>query len=491
MRAIILSALAAAAVAFGQTYNLKGRVLEKAGMKPVPGATVKLAGGSLTAVTDAEGRFTLQGATSSLPGGLRGDMAAPYARGGALFVSALAAGQPIRVEVFGLAGARLETREIAADRQGWNRLDVLPSEGRGFSGFAKVTSAGATWVIRVLRMDGAAPLDWAAEARPAASAGTAPGTGGAALGKAAAGNLEVSCPKLTSRTVAFYQDNADVGDIVLDYPPRKLDVGATAPYGAVMLFDGTQGKAAAQAELKAKWKDWIPGVTGSELSKYTAARDQFRIMKDPEFPNDTNRATLQSCCNQLWGYDDIQAVQAHGDAQLHVEFIGMGQYDNDENPNANDAIDESPRKPGYYNSGVYLQSRYEVQVRAFSQDHNTLPGNHDIAALVDDYAPSANANRPNGKWQAFDITFRSARYDNAGRKLEDARVTLYWNGVKVHDNRVAHGPATGIGPDQHSGEPLGPTPFGLKLQSEGSDVRYRNIWIKDLNLPTADTNVGY
>ena len=53
MRAIILSALAAAAVAFGQTYNLKGRVLEKAGMKPVPGATVKLAGGSLTAVTDA------------------------------------------------------------------------------------------------------------------------------------------------------------------------------------------------------------------------------------------------------------------------------------------------------------------------------------------------------------------------------------------------------------------------------------------------------
>lgn len=311
------------------------------------------------------------------------------------------------------------------------------------------------------------------------------------LAKAAAGNVDVSADLLVKKTVAFTADDADLGDIVLEYPPRKLDVGAPPIYGAYMLFDGSKGKAAAAAELKAKWKDWIPAVTGAELAKYTAALNQFKIAEDPELPDDTNHVTLMSCCNTLWGYDDIQALQTHGDAQIHVEFNGMGEYDNTENPNVNDAIDETPRKPGYYNSGVYLQSRYEVQVRAFSQNHATLPGNHDIGALVDDYAPSANAIRPNGKWQAFDITFRSARYDNTGKKTDDAHVSIWWNGVQVHNNRVAHGTATGLAPATHSGEELGPTQYGLKLQSEGADVRYRNIWVKDLTLTDTNTNFGY
>ena len=37
----------------------------------------------------------------------------------------------------------------------------------------------------------------------------------------------------------------------------------------------------------------------------------------------------------------------------------------------------------------------------------------------------------------------------------------------------------------------GDSPQGIKLQSEGHDVRYRNIWIKELQIQEAETDFGY
>jgi hypothetical protein len=489
LKSLSLAALCATA-AMAQTYSLKGRVLDKVGMKPVAGAAVEVAGSGLKAVTDAEGRFFLQGATG-IAASAQGFIAAPYFREGMLFVDAARAGETATVELFGLTGGLLSTDGYVLAAAGWNRLQVLPRQGRDFYGFARITVSGRTWIQRVLRLDTPAALQWSGEApRNAASAHSLAKVAKAAQ-SAAGGNVDVSADRLLKKTVAFTQDNADLGDIVLEYPPRKLDVGAPPIYGAVTLFDGAKGKAAALAEIAGKWRDWTPNVPAGELAKYNAAKNTFKTAKDPLFPDDTNKVTLQSCCNTLWGYDDLQATAPHGDAQIHVEFNGMGEYDATEKTNAGDAIDETPVKPGYYNSGVYVQSRYEVQVRAFSQDKNTIPGNHDMGGIVDDYAPTANANRPNGQWQAYDITFRSARYDNAGKKLEDARMSIWWNGVLVHNNRLAHGTATGTGSGSHSGEELNATLYGLKLQSEGRDVRFRNIWIKDLTITDAQTNFGY
>jgi hypothetical protein len=471
-KAISISILCGAA-AMGQTYSLKGRVLEKVGMKPVPGAVVQISGVAAQAVTDSAGRFNLQAATG-ISGAVGAVMAAPYIQDGSAFVQAVKPGQSASVELFGLAGARLASKDFTLGALGWNRLP-LPLDGAGdFSGFARISTAGVTYVKRVLDFSGPGS-EWSGDAFPAAR-------GLAKAAAPAAGNVEVTAEKLIKKTVPFSADVSDLGDIVLDYPPRKLDVGAPPIYGAKVLFDGSKGKAAAQAELSAKWKDW-PRFTPSDI--------KFKIAKDPQYPDDTNRVTLQSCCNTSWGYDDIQALSVHGDAQIHVEFNGMGEYDATEKTNAGDPIDETPVKPGYYNSGVYLQSRYEVQIRAFSQDPKVIPGNHDIAALVDDFAPTANVNRPNGIWQAFDITFRSARYDATGKKQENARVSIWWNGVQVHNNRDAKAPATGLAANTHSGEELDPTLYGLKLQSEGRDVRFRNVWIKDLTIPTAETNFGY
>lgn len=446
--------------AAGQTVELRGRVLEQAGNQPVPGATVKVAGSALSARTDSAGRFLLTGALTALRDGRRSWVAAPYFQDGELRVQSPEPGREAKVEIFGMGGESLATSRHPLEA-GWNRIRAAPLRGRDFLGFARITVGDETWIKRILNMAGR----WQADAEPA---------GAARLAKGAVGNLEASMAGLVTRTVAYGNDTADLGDIVLAYPPRRLDVGAPPIYGASVLLDGSRGRAALQAELAGKWRDW-PRFTPSEI--------KFRIAKDPEFPADTNRATAQACCEPLWGYDDIQAKEVHGDAQIHVEWIGMGQYDSAENA---DIGPSGKAQPGYINSGVYIQSRYEVQI----ETRGTSDALHDMASLVDDYAPSTWApDRGNGRWQAYDITFRSARYDASGALTGHARISVWWNGILVHQNREARAPATGLA--NHSGEELGPTLYGLKLQSEGRDVRFRNVWIKHLVIEEPQTHFGY
>ena len=71
---------------------------------------------------------------------------------------------------------------------------------------------------------------------------------------------------------------------------------------------------------------------------------------------------------------------------------------------------------------------------------------------------------------------------------------MYFNGQKVHTefeaNQVWGGANSGIDGDNDGGKGITDTPGGLKLQCEGHDVRYRNTWIKELNLeqPVTDFN---
>lgn len=274
-----------------------------------------------------------------------------------------------------------------------------------------------------------------------------------------------------------------IADLKGHAPDPSRDVGAPPVDGAVMLFDGSHGRAAAAAELQANWKDW-PRFTPSEI--------QFRLVRDPQFPDDTGRVALQSCCNTVWGYDDIQAkIGLFQDCRIHVEWIGMGEYDDPydiaaPNPNASDP--SGAGQPGYINSGVYAASRYEVQIQSWDVSAAKVPGLHDMGAIVDDYAPVANLNRGNGVWQAYDITFRGARFKDSAM-IEAPYMSVWWNGVLVHDNRKLTGAAAGLA--NHSGEEHSdPAIYGLKLQSEGRDVRFRNVWIKQISLDQPQTNPG-
>ena len=70
---------------------------------------------------------------------------------------------------------------------------------------------------------------------------------------------------------------------------------------------------------------------------------------------------------------------------------------------------------------------------------------------------------------SFHFEFKAARW-NGDEMTAPARATVWWNGVKVHDD-VEIKKANG-------GEKVTPLPHGLKLQEHGQDVRFRNIWIE-------------
>ncbi|MEX2673293.1 MAG: DUF1080 domain-containing protein [Phycisphaeraceae bacterium] len=120
------------------------------------------------------------------------------------------------------------------------------------------------------------------------------------------------------------------------------------------------------------------------------------------------------------------------------------------------------------NSGLYMQGRYELQMLDSFGDigaHNLNGGIYSVAA------PKVNMSLPPLTWQTYDIEFRAARFNEAGEKVEHARVTVRHNGVLTHEDvEVPH--ATTASPMGEGAEP-GP----VNLQDHGSPVRYRNIWV--------------
>jgi hypothetical protein len=459
-------------------WALTGRVLEASMQEPVPGALVR-ALGSVSVLTDSNGQFLLQ--PTSLTS-LRQGAAKQWHFDGMAFSPPNEWHQiPFALQILDTQGSTLVLKNYPAGSQ---TIPLNPFVLRGqHIAFVRFKSQREHVQFRLMRHGFQGP--WQAYAKTKNGVSKHPLTKTASLG-----TLEISRGKLVTQSIAFSDDDENLGDIVLQYPPRSLDTGAKPPYGATMLFDGSTGQIGALIEKAKYWQDWLPTVDANETAKYTAATGTWKLAPDPKSPINAHWTTLQSCCNTLWGYDDLQSKWPHGDAQIHVEFNCMGEYDTTENANASDTFTEKPVGKGYCNSGVYVQSRYELQIYSVTTDTTVKPSDdhNGTGALVGDQIPTVNANRKNGEWQAFDITFRSARY---GVTPAPARMSVWWNGKLVHDNLETTAPATGIAPNIHSGEPLNETLYGLKLQSEGRDVRFRNIWIKPLQIQDSQTRFGY
>lgn len=149
-----------------------------------------------------------------------------------------------------------------------------------------------------------------------------------------------------------------------------------------------------------------------------------------------------------------RSADQYGDIYLHVEF--------------RPGFMPSARGQKRANSGIYIQNRYEVQIL----DTFAMPLRHWMCASLYRFkAPMMNMAFPPLQWQTYDIFFRAPHFDDAGKKTENTRITLFHNGVLVHDDsELPNG--TGLG----GRRPEVPKEHFL-LQDHTGPVVFRNVWL--------------
>ncbi len=233
---------------------------------------------------------------------------------------------------------------------------------------------------------------------------------------------------------------------------KRIGVGAIAPLDTQILFDGSRFM------LDEKWTYWDGPRLKAELPI------KWQIIDDPIDPGTVVSSFDEAAKGGVYGAADIVTKEKFQDFRLHIEFLVS--------------------KPKG-NSGVYLQNRYEIQI--LDGDSSV----HGMAAVINEKSAPYESYNGTGKWNAYDIKFRAARFENDSL-VEKPIVTMYFNERKVHSNvsikKVWGGPNSGIDGGNNNGFGITNRPGGIKLQSEGFHVLYRNIWIKSLNLNDTDTD---
>lgn len=208
----------------------------------------------------------------------------------------------------------------------------------------------------------------------------------------------------------------------IDWAIRGPDFSATAPKDARVVFDG------------------------KSLDGFTTRDGKAASWK------------LVDGAVEVNGGGDVVSKATFGDALIHVEFRSP-----DMGANAHG------QERG--NSGVYLHGRYEIQVL---DSYGLAPELGDCGAIYGKKVPEVNACRKPNEWQSYDIRFTAPRFDAQSKKVANARVTVWQNGIPIHKDVEIDGPTGGaLGQAETATGPL-------LLQDHGNPVRYRNVWIQPL-----------
>jgi hypothetical protein len=157
----------------------------------------------------------------------------------------------------------------------------------------------------------------------------------------------------------------------------------------------------------------------------------------------------------------IRSKEAFGNCQLHAEWMS---------PNPPRGKDQDRG-----NSGIFIMSRYELQVLDNYQAETYADGM--AGSIYGQYPPQVNASRPPGQWQTYDVIFHAPRFNEDGTVAKPARETVFFNGVLVQDNVELKGSTAHMTLAKY-GKHADKMP--ITLQDHGHPVKYRNFWVRPI-----------
>lgn len=216
------------------------------------------------------------------------------------------------------------------------------------------------------------------------------------------------------------------------------NTASDAPSDAIVLFNGSD------------LSEWVGTVSTNKNRRYNPKGEALWTVKDGYM--------------EINGTGSLTSRKKFGDCQIHLEWAAP------DSPK-----DLAKRDQGRGNSGVFIMGKYEVQILDCYE--NTSYADGMTASVYGQHPALANACRPAGEWQTYDIIFTAPRFDKDGNVVSPARVTVIHNGILVQNNTEFLGLSTYKRlPVYKAHEDKGP----ITLQDHNNPIRFRNIWVRDL-----------
>jgi hypothetical protein len=252
-------------------------------------------------------------------------------------------------------------------------------------------------------------------------------------------------------------------------------LGAEPPEGAVVLLDGKDF----DNMVRRGNQPWYLGDKSKE-GQVVWEKALRKVAKDPK-PWPTKENPVPEGWEFLPEQRQVDVVLIIGeDGSIQVPRGGMNSRRRDFDGSLKVHVEfmnpfmPSARSQGRGNSGVYLPNGQEIQVLdSFGMDTykgggcgglygRKDPDTMESLKLVPDKPEFkfSLASLPPLEWQTYDIEYRVEKKD--GKPVGKPRLTVYHNGIKIHDNVELPGNAR---------------KGGFHFQDHGCPVRYRNIWV--------------
>ncbi len=212
---------------------------------------------------------------------------------------------------------------------------------------------------------------------------------------------------------------------IWDPVPKVVSIINNVPSDAIVLFDGSNFDA------------WVNASGGK-----------------PEWSVSENAMTVKPKTG------GISTKESFGDCQLHIEWRAPSVV--------------KGNSQGRGNSGIFLMSRYELQV--LDNYDNRTYSNGQASSIYKQTMPQVNACKAPGEWQTYDIIFTAPRFNDDGVRTIPGYITVLHNGVLTLNHVMIWGTTEYIGLPKNVAHGNAP----ITLQDHGDLVSYRNIWIRPL-----------